>query len=188
MFVMKLIYVLLIILLSNITYANKKGSETGFELPRYVSLKSNDSNIRVGPSQNYPIIIKYLTKNFPLKITDEYKDWRKIIDFHNNTGWIHKSLIKGERNGIIISQDQKKVYIYNINEGKLIGEINDGSIIHLPKCKKKWCLIKTDNYKGWVKKENIWGVNKDETFDIGFFQFITDYYFRLVNLVDEYIN
>ncbi len=184
----KSIIFLFIVLSLNISYANNIGSETGLKVPRYVSLKSNDSNIRIGPSKNYPILIKFVFKNYPIQIIDEYQNWRKIIDFKNNTGWIHKSLIKGERNGIIISQDQKKVYIYNINEGKLIGEINDGSIIHLPKCKKKWCLIKTDNYKGWVKKENIWGVNKDETFDIGFFQFITDYYFRLVNLVDEYIN
>ena len=45
------------------------GKETGLEIPRYVSLKSNDANIRVGPSKNYPIVIKYVNKNFPLKIT-----------------------------------------------------------------------------------------------------------------------
>ena len=39
------------------------GKETGLEIPRYVSLKSDDANIRVGPSKNYPIKIKYIKKN-----------------------------------------------------------------------------------------------------------------------------
>ena len=48
---------------SNLILANSIGVETGLEVPRYVSLKSNDSNIRVGPSKNYPISIKYVVKN-----------------------------------------------------------------------------------------------------------------------------
>ena len=45
---------------------------------RYVSLKSNDANIRVGPSINYPIVIKFIQHNYPLKILEEYDDWRKL--------------------------------------------------------------------------------------------------------------
>ena len=46
---------------SQISNANI-GKETGLEIPRYVSLKSDDANIRVGPSKNYPIEIKYIKK------------------------------------------------------------------------------------------------------------------------------
>ena len=38
----------------------KIGKVTGLEIPRFVSLKSNDVNIRVGPSINYPIKLKYV--------------------------------------------------------------------------------------------------------------------------------
>ena len=100
---MKILFVLFILLYSNINFANK-GPITGLDLPRFISLKSNDSNVRVGPSKNYPILRKYIVKNYPLKIIEEYDDWRKIIDFQNNTGWVHKSIIKGERYGIIISE------------------------------------------------------------------------------------
>ena len=80
------------------------GEETGLKIPRYVSLKSNDANIRVGPSKNYPIVIKYIKKNYPLKIIEEYQDWRKVEDFNKNTGWIHKSLISGTRTGLIFQK------------------------------------------------------------------------------------
>ena len=64
---MQIVIVLIsIIIFSQVSIANI-GKETGLEIPRYVSLKSDDANIRVGPSKNYPIEIKYIKKNYPLK-------------------------------------------------------------------------------------------------------------------------
>ena len=61
---MQFIIVLIsIIIFSQISNADT-GKETGLEIPRYISLKSNDANIRVGPSKNYPIKIKYIKKNY----------------------------------------------------------------------------------------------------------------------------
>ena len=100
---MQIVIVLIsIIIFSQVSNANI-GKETGLEIPRYVSLKSDDANIRVGPSKNYPIEIKYIKKNYPLKVLDEYKEWRKVEDFDKNIGWIHKSLISGIRTGIVLS-------------------------------------------------------------------------------------
>ena len=75
----------------------KKGAVTKLELPRFVSLKSNDVNLRVGPSLNYPIELKYIQNNLPVEIIDEFDVWRKIKDHQHNKGWLHKSLIKGDR-------------------------------------------------------------------------------------------
>ena len=184
---MKIIYILLVSFSFNLAYANSIGKETGLDLPRFVSLKSNESNMRVGPSKNYPIVIKYLKSNFPLKVIDEYDDWRKVIDFQYNSGWLHKSLIKGERNGIIISESNNNTIIYNTSGGKRVGEIEIGSIIRLNKCKMNWCLITKKDYKGWVKKEYIWGVNKSETFNISFFQTLIDYYYKSINFFEVYL-
>ena len=69
---MKFIIVLIsIIIFCQVSNANT-GKETGLEIPRYVSLKSDNANIRVGPSKNYPIEIKYIVKNYPLKVLEEY--------------------------------------------------------------------------------------------------------------------
>ena len=77
-----------IIFFHQVCHANI-GNETGLEIPRYVSLKSDDANIRIGPSKNYPIEIKYIKKNYPLKVLDEYEEWRKVEDYNRNIGWIH---------------------------------------------------------------------------------------------------
>ena len=184
---MKYFTIILVIFFFTSSYAENIGVETGFELPRYVSLKSNDSNLRVGPSKNYPISIKYVIDNFPIQIIDEYKNWRKIIDFENNTGWIHKSLIKGDRNGIINSPTKKNVAVFNTFNGKQIGEVTHGSIINLSKCKLNWCLIVNKNNSGWIEKRYIWGVKKNEVFNINFIEIFSNYFYKSINLFEKYI-
>ncbi len=169
------------------TYADI-GKETGLEIPRYVSLKSNDANIRVGPSKNYPIEIKYIKKNYPLKVVEEYEEWRKVEDFKKNIGWIHKSLISGTRTGIILSNDNKTIRLLNTLDGNVIGEIGKGNIVYLEKCKIDWCLVTAENLKGWMDKKYIWGVKEKEIIKINFFQIFIDLYWKYFNLINNLKN
>ena len=168
------------IIFSQVSNANI-GKETGLEIPRYVSLKSDDANIRVGPSKNYPIEIKYIKKNYPLKVLDEYEEWRKVEDFNRNIGWIHKSLISGIRTGIVLSNDNKNIKLLNTLDGDVIGEIGNGNIVFLEKCKIHWCLVSSGNFKGWMDKKYIWGVKEKEIIKISIFQRFKDLYWKSVN-------
>ena len=174
------ISLILTIVITKICYGDV-GKETGLEIPRYVSLKSNDANIRVGPSTNYPIAIKYIQKNYPLKILEEYDDWRKIEDFTKNNGWIHKSLISGNRTAIIVSNNDDKIKIFNTIEGIKIGNIGKGNIVSINKCKIDWCSISFNKFKGWIYKKNIWGVKDKEIINISYFQVIIDLYWKSLN-------
>ena len=159
------------------------GKETGLEIPRYVSLKSNDANIRVGPSKNYPIVIKYIKKNYPLKILEEYQEWRKIEDYKKNTGWIHKSLISGTRTGLVLSNEN--IELFNTLDGNVIGIMGQGNIIYLEKCKINWCLVSSGNFKGWMDKKYIWGVKEKEIIKINFLQRFEDLYWKSVNYLQK---
>ena len=173
-----------IIIFSHVSNADI-GKETGLEIPRYVSLKSNEANIRVGPSKNYPIEIKYINKNYPLKVLEEYEEWRKVEDFKKNIGWIHKSLISGTRTGIVLSNNNKTTKLLNTLGGDLIGEIGKGNIIFLEKCKIDWCLVSSGNYKGWMDKKYIWGVNEKEIIKISFLQRFVDLYWKSFNYLNK---
>ena len=182
---MQIVIVLIsIIIFSQVSNANI-GKETGLEIPRYVSLKSDDANIRVGPSKNYPIEIKYIKKNYPLKVLDEYEEWRKVEDFNRNIGWIHKSLISGIRTGIVLSNDNKTIKLLNTLNGNIIGEIGSGNIVFLEKCKIDWCLVSFGNYRGWIDKKYIWGVKEKEIINISFFQRFDDLYWKSVNSLNK---
>ncbi len=175
-----IILIIVIITVTQNTFA-EFGRETGLEIPRFVSLKSDDANIRVGPSKNYPIEIKYIKKNYPLRVLEEYGKWRKVEDFNKNIGWIHKSLISGIRTGIVLSNDSKNIKLLNTLDGNIIGEIGKGNIVILEKCKIDWCLVSVGNFKGWMDKKYIWGVKQNEIIKIGYFQRIEDLYWISVN-------
>ena len=36
-------------------------------------------------------------------------------------------------------------------------KIAKGRLLLIKKCKKNWCRVKTEEYMGWLKVENIWG-------------------------------
>lgn len=177
--VKKIIFFLFITITSTNIYALNIGSVTKLEIPRFVSLKSDDSNLRIGSSLNYPITLKYTSKNFPLKIIDEYDVWRKTKDIEGNEGWIHKSLLKGNRYAIINQPYENGVQVFNKPMGKINGIIGKNNIVQINTCLIEWCLIKYNNFKGWVSKKNLWGVNQDEEINIPFYQFIINQFWKI---------
>jgi SH3-like domain-containing protein len=158
----------------------KKGAVTGFDIPRFVSLKSNDINLRVGPSINYPINIKYIKKNLPVEIIDEFDLWRKVKDHEDNTGWIKKGLLKGDRY-ILTGIKNNNTKVLNRPNGKEIGIIKKNNILKLETCMKNWCYISHQNINGWLLKSNIWGVYKKEIYKVKFYQPIINQYWKILD-------
>ena len=91
----------------------------------------------------------------PVKQIDKKENWRRVIFFDNNSGWIHWSQLKPS-NSIIILED-KILYKKASSFSKPIAKLEKGRLLVLKKCENIWCNVKTDDYSGWVKTENIWG-------------------------------
>jgi len=124
----------------------------------YKILKYNEVNVRYGPGKDYPINFIYKKKNLPVKVIDEKENYRRIIDFKNNSGWIHTSQLK-EGKAFILLEDQI-LFTKPTKYSKPILKIEKGRLLVVKKCKKIWCSVKTENYTGWIKNENVWGVFK----------------------------
>ena len=161
-------------------YAETFGNETGLKIPRFVSLKSNNSNLRVGPSENYRIKLKFIIANTPVEIIDEYKDWRKINDFEGNKGWLHKSLIKGKRFVIVDTPYKEGLQVFNKPKGFNIGKIGKRNILKVNICLKNWCKIKYKKNQGWVNKSNLWGIYEKEIINIPFYQPIINQIWKII--------
>jgi SH3-like domain-containing protein len=158
----------------------EKGNVTGFEIPRFVSLKSNEINLRVGPSINYPINIKYVKKNLPIEVIDEFDVWRKIRDHQNNTGWIKKGLLKGDRY-VLTGIRNNEAKIFNRPRGRNIGIIKKNNILKLETCLRNWCYISHQNITGWLSKDDIWGVYNKEIYNIKFYQPLVSQYWKILD-------
>tara|TARA_Y100001980_G_C14469444_1_gene249895 strand:- start:479 stop:922 length:444 start_codon:yes stop_codon:yes gene_type:complete len=121
----------------------------------YLSLKKNKVNVRYGPSFESPIKYIYKKINLPIKQIDKKENWRRIIDFKNNSGWIHWSQLK-KVNSIIPLED-KILFKKPSNFSKPLAKIKKGRVLVLKKCYGVWCQIKSGDFKGWIKTNNIWG-------------------------------
>ena len=122
----------------------------------FLTLRNDKVNLRQGPSFQYPVKIFYNKKYLPVIIEDKSENFRKIRDLQNNSGWIHVSQLSKKKAAITLEEDVivfKGPTIYSKPQVKL----EKGRLCLIYKCKGKWCKIKTGDYKGWVKNQNLWG-------------------------------
>ena len=122
----------------------------------FLSLKKNKVNVRYGPSFDSDIKFVYNKINLPVKQIDKKENFRRIIDLKNNSGWIHISQLK--KNNSVISTNDKILFKKPTSFAKPIAQIKKGRLLVLQKCEGGWCKIKTDNFDGWIKTTNTWGL------------------------------
>ena len=123
----------------------------------FVSLKKNKVNVRYGPSFESDIKYVYKKINLPLKQIDKKENFRRIIDFKKNSGWIHISQLK-KSNSVIATQD-KILFKKPTSFAEPIAQIKEGRMLIIKRCENIWCKITADDYEGWVKINNLWGLN-----------------------------
>ncbi len=123
----------------------------------FLTLRNDKVNLRQGPSFEYPIKLFYKKKFLPVLVQDSFENFRKIRDHENNTGWVHISQLSKKKAAITIEDDQlvfDKPSIYSTPSAVL----KKGKLCRIKKCKDNWCKVQVENFKGWVKKDILWGL------------------------------
>ena len=121
----------------------------------FLSLKKNKVNVRYGPGFDYPVKYIYNKIHLPIKLIDKKENFRRIIDLKNNSGWVHISQLKKSNSFIIL--ENKVLFKKASNFSQPILRLEKGRMLVIKKCLLNWCNVKTGNYYGWVKNNNIWG-------------------------------
>jgi SH3-like domain-containing protein len=121
------------------------------------TLRNDKVNLRQGPSFDYPIKIFYKKKFLPVLIQDRSENFRKIRDHENNTGWIHISQLSKKKAALIVD-DSSILFNGSTVYSNPVAILKKGRLVKINKCKNDWCKIKTGEFKGWVKKESLWGL------------------------------
>jgi len=160
-FVNKKLLALLIICLSFASPAFSAGPSAAY----YASIKSDDANIRTGPSARYPIQWTYKHRNWPVQVTASFERWKKISDINGEIGWVHEVLLSNKRYGLIKTEGVQEVYRLPLNTSTKVFIVENGVVAELKECKNDWCKIKVEGHDGWLKSEHIWGVDKGEVIE-----------------------
>ena len=122
----------------------------------YLTLRNDKVNLRQGPSLKYPVKLVYKKKFLPLLIQDKSGNFRKILDHENNSGWIHISQLS-KKKAALNNHDKSIIFKKPSEYSKPLVTLEKGRLCLVKKCKNNWCKIKTGNYIGWIKKQNLKG-------------------------------
>ena len=143
---------LIIVIIIFFNFENVFSSEEYF-----LTLRNEKVNLRQGPSFDYPIKIFYKKKFLPVLVQEKSDNFRKIRDHENNSGWIHISQLSKKKAAIVIDDD---LILFNSSTiySNPVAILKKGRLVRIKKCKVNWCKINTDKFKGWVKKESLWGL------------------------------
>lgn len=144
--------------------AQDRGPVTNLPLPRFVSLKASEGNVRRGPSLTHRIDWVFKRKDVPLEITAEHGHWRRVRDRDGAGGWIHYSLLSGARTAIV-EEDMLDLLSQPAEGAMVVARLELGVIAHLEECNAHWCEVTAGGYDGWTRKAHLWGVTPSEILD-----------------------
>ncbi len=139
----------------------ERGSVTNLPLPRYVSLKASEGNVRRGPSLTHRIDWVFKRKDIPLVITAEHGHWRRVEDRDGAGGWIHYSLLSGTRTAIV-ERDMLEIVSKPEDGALVVARLELGVIVRLDQCDASWCRLNAAGYRGWAPKTALWGISAQE--------------------------
>jgi len=136
-------------------------SEPNQKLPRFVSLRSDLVNLRVGPGENYPIEWVLTRKEMPVEVIREFEHWRMIRDWQGTEGWVHERMLTTKR-AVAIKGAMRALHRLPDANSEIVARAEPGVFARLIECRGSWCRVEAAEITGWVQRTEVWGVYPDE--------------------------
>jgi SH3-like domain-containing protein len=139
--------------------------KTGLPLPRFVSLKADVVNARVGPGAEYQIAWVFRRAGMPVEVLEEYYTWRQVRDSDGGTGWVAAGLTSGRRTALVAPW-AKNGPLFQIASSRgganAVAQVEPGAIVDIVQCDGQDCEVYAGKQKGWAPQKNLWGVYPGE--------------------------
>ena len=134
------------------------------KLPRFAALRSDDVNLRAGPGTRYPIEWVYKRRDLPVEIEREFEVWRAVRDIDGIQGWVHQATLTGRRTFIVQGSDAP-LRADAKDTADQVAILKVGVIGRIRSCGggSDWCDVQVQSYRGYLRRDQIWGVLPNET-------------------------
>lgn len=135
-------------------------------MPRFVSLRVNEVNMRRGPSGEHAI--EWVYRNYeglPVQVIAEAELWRKVRDHEGVEGWVHKTLLQADRMAIVRGRAATAVRVRPTENGEVLAYAKPGAMGAIKECRNRWCRVDFEVVEGWLTQRRIWGVFADEVIE-----------------------
>lgn len=148
----------------------EKGPVSGLPLPRFVSLKSDEVNLRSGPGRDYPTQWVFRRAGLPVEIVKEFEGWRQVRDAEGVTGWVSQSLLSGRRTALVLPWELKPdtpppqvaLRENDSESARPAAMVEAGVIANVHSCDSRWCDVSIETFRGYVEQSKLWGIYQGE--------------------------
>jgi len=151
-----------------VAQAANDATTSGLPIPRFVSLKSDRVNVRGGPDKDHDVAWIYTRVGWPVEITAEFENWRRIRDSDGTEGWVYHSLLSGKRMAAVqlkSKTDLAPLYAAPDAKSAVTAQLQFGVLGAIKRCTGTWCQLSGDGFDGWIEQNRLWGVYPDEKVD-----------------------
>jgi SH3-like domain-containing protein len=150
--------------------AAQAGSDatSGLPVPRFVSLKTDRVNVRGGPDKDHDVAWIYTRVGWPVEITAEFENWRRIRDSDGTEGWVYHSLLSGKRMAAVQLKSKTDLAALHARpdaDSLVTAQLQSGVLGSIKHCTGAWCRLIGDGFDGWIEQNRLWGVYPDETIE-----------------------
>lgn len=148
------------------TSAPAQTNGSGLPLPRFVSLRASEVNMRTGPGVQYPVEWVYRRQALPVEVVAEYGTWRKVRDWQGTQGWVHQSMLSGRR-AMIVTGKVRTLRSRQSVKSPPVAKLEPGVIGRLAECPEggAWCRIEISGREGWLRRVEFWGAYRSESLE-----------------------
>lgn len=144
--------------------AETVGKVTKLPIPRYVSIRADEANLRVGPGGQYPIRWRLTRSGMPARVVDEEGQWREVVLHDGERGWLYAPLLSGART-LYVTSDYTPILDGPEADADVVAYAAERVILRARACRVHWCEVRKRKISGWVSRRQVWGVAPDETFE-----------------------
>jgi SH3-like domain-containing protein len=133
--------------------------------PYWASIASGEAMMRVGPGKNYPGVWLYKRRDLPVRVLKVQPNWRLIEDPDGAKGWMLVTLLSDRRTAIVRPGGDRSLYAKPDGSSRVTFKIEPGVVGRLDRCDSGWCELTVGKQAGYVRYDDIWGINSGETID-----------------------
>jgi SH3-like domain-containing protein len=144
------------------------GAVSGLALPRFVSLKSSEVNVRRGAGKEHDVLWSYHRTGLPVEIIAEWDNWRRVRDAEGADGWVFHSLLSGRRTALVAPWAKGPLLPLRrsgAEEADLVAQLQPKVLANVSSCTGEWCRISGEGFDGWIQQDQLFGVYPGEKFD-----------------------
>ena len=122
----------------------------------YLSVTVDNANVRTGPGTEYPASME-LFQGYPLKVIKKQGEWYQVLDYENDSGWIHDSIVKQADTVIVNANKSVNMRSGPSTSNAVIADVERGVVLTKVSEKGKWVEVRhASGTTGWIYAPLLW--------------------------------